>query len=80
MNFEVCKKEDKSLNYTVINLEKDCYKNIKKNISKVEAFELDETALGLSNVLYAGEGKKESFELQKKNCDNILKLYKKHRF
>lgn len=76
MNFEVCKKEDKNLKYTVINLEKDCYKNIKKNIKEVEAFELDETALGLENVLYAGEGKKESFALQKKNCDNILKLYK----
>ena len=24
MSFEVCKKEDKSLNYTIINLEKDC--------------------------------------------------------
>ena len=32
MNFEVCKKEDKKVKYTVINLEKDCYKNIKKNI------------------------------------------------
>ena len=67
MNFEVCQKEDKKVKYTVISLEKDCYKNIKKNIKDVEAFELDEKALGLENVLYAGEGKKESFALQKKN-------------
>ena len=76
MNFEIHKKEDESLKYTVINLEKDCYKKIKQTVAEIQAFEIDANALGIYNKLYTEGGKKGSYELQKANCKNMIALYK----
>lgn len=76
MNFEVLEKEDKDLEYTIINADKDCFKKIKKNIGEVKAFEIDANALGINNKLYVEGGAKGSFALQKVNCKQVLAVYK----
>lgn len=73
MKFEICEREDK--NYFAIDLSKDCLKNVKENLDSIEAFEIDENALNLGECLY-GKTKKESIEIQKKNCNQILKFFK----
>ena len=72
MKFEIREREEKE--YTIVNLSKDCLKNIKANLDKVKSFEIDETALNLGVCLY-GKTKEESIEIQKKNCNQMLKLY-----
>ena len=53
MNFEIHKKEDESINYFLINLDKNCLKNLKKNVEGVDAFEIDADALGIYAKLYS---------------------------
>jgi hypothetical protein len=72
MKFDIREREDKD--YFVIDLSKDCLKRLKENLSNVKAFEIDENALNLNVCLY-GKTKKESIEIQKKNCKQIVKLY-----
>ena len=72
MKFEICERIDGE--YAMINLEKDCLKNIKANLQNIQAFEIDENALNLGLCLY-GKSKNESIEIQKKNCTQIMKLY-----
>lgn len=74
MKFEICERED-GKEYTVIDLSEDCFKKIKENLNLVKEFEIDESALNLNVTLY-GKTKKESIEIQKKNCEQILKLFK----
>ena len=74
MKFEICERED-GKEYTVIDLSEDCFKKIKENLSSVKEFEIDESSLNLNVTLY-GKTKKESVEIQKKNCDQVLKLFK----
>ena len=86
MNFEIvdikdiAEKEEiekeKEVKFTLISLDKDCFKNIKRNINDVEAFEIDADAINLQAKLYSDEGKNASIELQKKNCEKIVALYK----
>lgn len=73
MKFEICEREDK--NYALVDLSKDCLKNIKENLKNIEAFEIDEKALNLGECLY-GKSKKESVEIQKRNCKQMLELFK----
>ena len=73
MKFEICEKEE-NRNYALIDLSKDCYKKIKENIDSIECFEIDEKALNLGLTLY-GKTKKESVEIQKKNCAQMLNLF-----
>ena len=73
MKFEICEREDKE--YFVIDLSEDCFKKFKDNLDSVEAFEIAESALNLNVCLY-GKTKKESIEIQKKNCEQMLKLFK----
>lgn len=73
MKFEI--HERKNQNYAVIDLSKDCLKNIKANLGSISGFEIDEKALNLGECLY-GKNKQESIEIQKRNCNLILKLYK----
>ena len=73
MKFEICEREDKE--YAIIDLSDDCYKKIKENLDSIKDFEIDENALNLGISLY-GKTKKESIEIQKKNCEKILKLFK----
>ena len=73
MKFEICEREDKE--YFVIDLKEDCFKRFKESIDSVSAFEIAEDALNLDVVLY-GKTKKESIEIQKKNCEKMLKLFK----
>lgn len=72
MKFEICERKDEE--YAVIDLSNDCLKNIKANLDTIKAFEIDENALNLGLCLY-GETKKESIEIQKNNCKQMLKLY-----
>ena len=74
MKFEICERED-GKEYTVIDLSEDCFKKIKENLNLVKEFEIDESALNLNVTLY-GKTKKESIEIQKKNCEQVLKLFK----
>lgn len=73
MKFEIHERENK--NYALVDLSKDCMKNIKANLKNIDAFEIDEDALNLGVKLY-GSSKKESIEIQKKNCKKILAIYK----
>ena len=74
MKFEICEREEEK-EYTLIDLSEDCFKKIKENLSSVKDFEIDESALNLGVTLY-GKTKKESIEIQKKNCEQVLKLFK----
>ena len=73
MKFEICERENRE--YFVIDLSEDCLKRFKDNLESIEAFEIDESALNLNVCLY-GKTKKESVEIQKKNCEQMLKLFK----
>lgn len=72
MKFEICERENKE--YFVIDLSKDCFKKFKAQLSNFKGFEIDENALNLGTCLY-GKTKKESVEIQRKNCRQILRLY-----
>ena len=72
MKFEIC--ERKNEEYFVIDLSKDCLQKAKLNLDRIKAFEIDESVLNLSECLY-GKSKKDSIEIQKKNCKQMLKLY-----
>ena len=72
MKFDICEREEKEC--AVIDLSDNCLKNIKANLTNIKAFEIDENALNLGLCLY-GKTKEESVEIQKKNCNQILKLY-----
>ena len=74
MKFDICERED-GKEYTVIDLSEDCFKKIKENLNLVKEFEIDESALNLNVTLY-GKTKKERIEIQKKNCEQVLKLFK----
>ena len=74
MKFEICERED-GKEYTVIDLSEDCFKKIKENLNLVKEFEIDESSLNLNVTLYV-KTKKESIEIQKKNCEQVLKLFK----
>jgi len=73
MKFEICEREDKE--YFVIDLSEDCFKRFKDSLDSISAFEIAEDALNLGVTLY-GKTKKESIEIQKKNCEQVLKLFK----
>lgn len=72
MKFDICERVDGE--YAMINLEKNCLKNIKVNLANIKAFEIDENVLNLSLCLY-GDTKQKSIEIQKQNCKQMLKLY-----
>lgn len=72
MKFEIHERKNQQCN--LIDLSKDCLKNIKLNLDSIPAFEIDENALNLGECLY-GKTKQESIEIQKRNCRQILKLY-----
>ncbi len=72
MKFEIHERENKE--YFVIDLSKECLANAKENLDKIKAFEIDENVLNLGLCLY-GKTKRESIEIQKKNCMQMLKLY-----
>ena len=74
MKFEICEREEDK-EYTIIDLSEDCFKKIKENLASVKDFEIAESALNLGVTLY-GKTKKESIEIQKKNCEQMLKLFK----
>ncbi len=74
MKFEICEREDNK-KYALVDLSKDCLKNIKQNINNIEAFEIDQKTLNLDEVLY-GKTKKESIEIQRRNCEQMLSLFK----
>ena len=76
MKFEIKELEDKNLNYAVVDLSKDCIKNLKENLKSCEAIKIDFAALNLDKKLY-GSNKKESIEIQRENCKQIVKLYKR---
>lgn len=73
MNFDICKRENDK-EYFVIDLSEDCLDNIKKNLTNINYLEIDAKALNLGICLY-GKTKKESIEIQKKNCKQMLELY-----
>lgn len=73
MKFEI--KESESIDLFVISLDKNCLKHVRDKLSEIKGFAIDETALNLNEKLY-GNFKKESIEIQKRNCRQILKLYK----
>lgn len=72
MKFEIC--ERKNEDCFVIDLSKGCLQKAKGNLDNIKAFEIDSSALNLDVCLY-GKTKKESVEIQKKNCKQMLKLY-----
>ena len=72
MKFDICEREEKE--YFIIDLSKDCLQKARKNLDSIKAFEIDENALSLGVCLY-GATKKESIEIQKQNCKQMLKLY-----
>lgn len=72
MKFEICERKNEEC--AIIDLSDDCLKNIKANLNNIKGFEIDEDALNLGVCLY-GATKKESIEIQKKNCKQMLKLY-----
>ena len=74
MKFEICEKEE-DRKYIVIDLSENCYKRIKESFESKMCFEIDENALNLGLTLY-GKTKKESVEIQKKNCAQMMKLFK----
>ncbi|MBR3885853.1 MAG: hypothetical protein IKJ33_05305 [Clostridia bacterium] len=73
MKFEICEREDRE--YFVIDLSENCFKNFKEKYASIECFEIEQNALNLGISLY-GQTKKESVEIQKKNCEQVLKLFK----
>lgn len=73
MKFEICEREDRK--YFVIDLSENCFKNFKEKYKAIECFEIEQKALNLGISLY-GKTKKESIEIQKKNCEQVLKLFK----
>lgn len=73
MKFDIQEKE-KSKEYFVIDLSKGCLSKVKQNLVNIKAFEIDESALNLQLCLY-GKTKKESIQIQKQNCKQMLKLY-----
>ncbi len=74
MKFEIREREENK-KYAVIDLSKECLRNIKSNLMDIEAFEIDVNVLNLAETLY-GKTKKESVEIQKRNCKQMLSLFK----
>ena len=72
MKFKILESENK--NYFKIGLEKNCLKDLNGKFAEFDGFEIDENALNLKQKLY-GETKKETIEIQKKNCNQIMKIY-----
>ena len=74
MEFKIEELVDESQNYIEITGNKECLNNVKAftNDNKIK---IDFNSLMLSTCLY-GSTKKESLEIQKKNCKLMLKFYK----
>lgn len=76
MEYQIKALEDKKLKYLNIDLSKDCKKEIMANLKDANAVKIDFIALNLGKKLY-GNNKKETKLIQKENCKQIIRLYRR---
>lgn len=74
MKFEILEKQEKDKCFE-ISLSKDSLKTLKKEFADYEKFSINADDLNIFTCLYSNT-KKESIEIQKKNCKQMLKFFK----
>jgi len=73
MKFEI-REIEKQKQYYKIDFSKDWLKILKQNYKPDLLFEIDENAFNLGQTLY-GKTKQESIQIQRQNCNQMLKLF-----